>query len=40
MPKKDKRVDAYIAKAQGFAKPILIHIRELVHKAVPDKLFY
>ncbi len=36
MPKKDKRVDAYIAKAQDFAKPVLIHIRGLVHKAIPD----
>lgn len=35
MPKKDKRVDAYIAKAQPFAKPILKHLRELVHKASP-----
>lgn len=36
MGKKDKRVDAYIEKAQPFAKPILIHLRELVHKACPD----
>lgn len=36
MSKKDKRVDAYIAKAQDFAKPVLNHIRALVHKAVPD----
>ena len=35
MPR-DKRVDAYIAKAQPFAKPILKHIRELVHSANPD----
>lgn len=33
---KDKRVDAYIAKSADFAKPILIHLRELVHKACPD----
>jgi uncharacterized protein YdeI (YjbR/CyaY-like superfamily) len=32
----DKRVDAYIAKAEPFAQPILEHIRELVHKACPD----
>jgi uncharacterized protein YdeI (YjbR/CyaY-like superfamily) len=32
----DPRVDAYIAKSQEFAKPILEHLRELVHKAVPD----
>ncbi len=36
MAKEDPRVDAYIAKSQDFAKPILIHIRELVHKACPD----
>jgi uncharacterized protein YdeI (YjbR/CyaY-like superfamily) len=33
---KDARIDAYIAKAADFAKPILEHIRKLVHKAVPD----
>jgi uncharacterized protein YdeI (YjbR/CyaY-like superfamily) len=36
MGKKDKRIDTYIAKAQDFAKPVLIHIRALVHKAIPD----
>ncbi|NJD23222.1 MAG: hypothetical protein FIA82_11230 [Melioribacter sp.] len=36
MGKKDLRVDAYIAKSQDFAKPILKHLRELVHKACPD----
>jgi hypothetical protein len=36
MGKKDPRVDAYIAKAADFAKPILNHIRELVHTACPD----
>jgi uncharacterized protein YdeI (YjbR/CyaY-like superfamily) len=36
MPQKNKRIDAYIAKSQDFAKPILKHIRELVHKACPD----
>jgi uncharacterized protein YdeI (YjbR/CyaY-like superfamily) len=30
------KVDAYIAKAQPFAQPILAHIRELAHKACPD----
>jgi uncharacterized protein YdeI (YjbR/CyaY-like superfamily) len=30
------KVDAYIAKAQPFAQPILTHIRELVHKACPE----
>lgn len=36
MSARDKRVDAYIAKAQPFAKPILTHIREAVHQACPD----
>jgi uncharacterized protein YdeI (YjbR/CyaY-like superfamily) len=30
------KVDAYIAKSQPFAQPILTHVRELVHKACPD----
>lgn len=32
----DKRVDAYIARSADFAKPILEHIRKIVHKACPD----
>ncbi len=36
MAKKDKRIDAYIAKSADFAKPILNHLRQLVHKACPD----
>jgi len=36
MPKLDKRVDAYINKSADFAKPILNHIRALVHKVCPD----
>ena len=32
---RDPRVDAYIAKAQPFAQPILSHVRERVHAAVP-----
>lgn len=36
MAKKDKRIDAYIAKSADFAKPILKHFRELVHKTCPD----
>ncbi len=36
MPSKDKRVDAYIEKAQPFAQPVLKKIRELVHKACPE----
>ena len=30
------QVDEYIAAAPAFAQPILHHIRELVHKALPD----
>jgi|SRR6185312_6986307 len=36
MGKTDKRIDAYIAKTQPFAQPILKHIRAVVHKASPD----
>ena len=32
----DPRIDVYIAKARPFAQPIMIHLRELVHKACPD----
>lgn len=32
---RDTRIDAYIAKAQPFAQPILSHLRELIHKACP-----
>jgi hypothetical protein len=34
-PSIDPRVDLYIAKSKPFAQPILIHLRELVHKACP-----
>jgi hypothetical protein len=34
--KKDPRIDAYIAKAQPFAKPILKHLRAIVHEACPE----
>ena len=33
---RDPRVDAYITKAQPFARPILEHVRERVHAAVPE----
>jgi len=36
MAKKEKLIDAYIAKSADFAKPILNHIRELVHKTCPE----
>src|SRR5580704_7554579 len=32
----DARVDAYLAKAAPFAKPVLNHLRALVHKACPE----
>jgi uncharacterized protein YdeI (YjbR/CyaY-like superfamily) len=35
MPKQDRRVDAYIAKSADFAKPILKHLRQLVHATCP-----
>ncbi len=35
MPKRDPRIDAYITRAAGFAKPILNRIRKLVHAACP-----
>ncbi|MEO7794667.1 MAG: YdeI/OmpD-associated family protein [Thermoanaerobaculia bacterium] len=35
MPKIDPRVDAYIAMAAPFARPILEHLRDLVHRAEP-----
>lgn len=36
MEQYDSRVDAYIDKSADFAKPILRHLRELVHKASAD----
>ena len=36
MSKKNPRVDAYIAQAADFAKPILLRLRQLVHAACPD----
>jgi uncharacterized protein YdeI (YjbR/CyaY-like superfamily) len=33
---RDPRIDAYIARAQPFARPILEHVRERVHVVVPD----
>ena len=36
MESKDPRIDAYIAKSADFAKPILSHIRKLVHTNCPD----
>ena len=36
MPRIDRRVDAYIAEAADFAKPILKHLRQLVHSGCPE----
>lgn len=36
MGARDPRVDAYVAKAAPFARPILEHLREVVHGACPD----
>ena len=36
MAKKDPRVDTYIKKAQPFARPILKHLRGVVHRACPN----
>jgi hypothetical protein len=34
-PHSDRRIDAYIAKSADFARPILEHVRALVHEACP-----
>ena len=36
MVTKDPRIDAYIAKAPEFARPILTHLREVVHDGCPE----
>jgi len=36
MPKRDPRVDEYIANAPQFARPILAHVRAVVHRNCPD----
>lgn len=36
MATKDPRVDAYIAKSAAFAKPILKHLRKIVHTSCPN----
>lgn len=36
MGKRDPRFDAYIAKSAKFARPILSHLREVVHAACPE----
>src|SRR5205807_7790002 len=36
MATKDPRIDAYIAKSADFAKPILKHLRKIVHTGCPQ----
>lgn len=36
MGMRDPRVDAYIGRAAAFARPVLGHLRELVHQTCPD----
>ncbi len=36
MGTRDPRIDAYIAKQRDFARPVLEHLREVVHSACPD----
>jgi uncharacterized protein YdeI (YjbR/CyaY-like superfamily) len=36
MGKKDARIDAYIANAAAFARPVLKHLRSIVHAGCPD----
>jgi len=36
MPSTDPRVDAYIEKSADFANPVLVHLRELIHKTCPN----
>ena len=35
MTSTDPKIDAYIAKSQPFAQPVLSHLRELMHKGCP-----
>lgn len=36
MGRRDQRVDEYIGRAPAFARPILEHLREVVHSADPE----
>lgn len=36
MAKKDPRIDAYIARSAGFARPVLKHLRKVVHAGCPE----
>ncbi|MGH2566566.1 MAG: YdeI/OmpD-associated family protein [Ginsengibacter sp.] len=36
MIQKDKKIDTYILKSADFARPVLAHLRKLVHEACPN----
>ncbi len=36
MANKNKQVDSYIEKSADFAKPVMNHLRELIHRTCPD----
>ena len=36
MPTKDPRIDSYIAEAAEFARPILKHLRKIIHQGCPE----
>jgi uncharacterized protein YdeI (YjbR/CyaY-like superfamily) len=36
MPTHNPRIDAYISKSAEFAKPVLEHLRDIIHKHCPD----
>lgn len=36
MVSRDRRIDAYIARSAEFARPILEHVRAIVHEACPE----
>src|SRR3954447_697577 len=36
MGRREARIDAYIERAPAFARPILAHIRSVVHDSAPD----
>lgn len=36
MVTRDPRIDTYIEKAQPFARPVLTHLRRVIHEACPD----
>lgn len=36
MPRRDPRIDVYIDRSAEFARPILRHFRELVHRGCPE----